>query len=141
MGESWTKSATWIRAHLSDPDFVAPGTREAENRLSTPDTNVLMAWLELMKEGTPPTPETGDTAAVALIAREGCIGCHSLDGAGGRNGPNLDGVAKRHNAAWIENYLPDPEAINPEAKMRAYPDLTPEERRSIAEYLVRHTQD
>jgi ubiquinol-cytochrome c reductase cytochrome b subunit len=140
-GESWTRSATWIRAHLSDPAFVAPGTREAEDRLSTPDTGILMAWLDLMKEGPPPAAASEDTAAVALILREGCIGCHTIDGAGGRNGPSLDGVAKRHDAAWIINYLPDPEAINPEAKMRAYPDLTMEERAAIASYLIRHTAD
>jgi ubiquinol-cytochrome c reductase cytochrome b subunit len=140
-GESWTRNATWIRAHLSDPSFVAPGAREAEERLSTPDTNLLMAWLELMKEGAPPAPGAADTAAVSLILRESCIGCHMLDGAGGRNGPSLDGVAKRHSIDWIVAYLPDPEAVNPEAKMRAYPDLSLEERTTIAEYLVRHTKN
>ncbi|HEX7878940.1 MAG TPA: cytochrome b N-terminal domain-containing protein [Candidatus Eisenbacteria bacterium] len=140
-GESWTRNATWIRAHLSDPAFVAPGTREAEDRLSTPDANMLMAWLEQLKDGEPAPSAAADTSAVSLILREGCIGCHSLDGAGGRNGPSLDGVAKRHNADWIVNYLPDPEAINPEAKMRAYPDLTLDERTSIASYLIRHTED
>jgi hypothetical protein len=35
------------------------------------------------------------------------------------------------------DYLPDPEAVYPEAKMRSYPDLTEAERDTIASYFMK----
>ena len=37
---------------------------------------------------------------------------------------------------WIIDYLPDPEAVNPDAKMKSYPDLSLEDRERIASYLM-----
>lgn len=137
VGASWTRNATWIRAHLSDPTFVAPGTREGEARMSNPDATVMMAWLTLLQEGEAPRPAPDDTLGIRLVLREGCVGCHRLDGVGGRVGPALDGVAGRRSASWIVDYLPDPAAIDPKAEMRSYPDLSLEDRTAIADYLVR----
>lgn len=141
VGASWTRDATWIRAHLSDPTFVAPGTREGEALMSNPDAAVVMAWLDLLKDGAAMRPAPEDTVGVRLVLREGCVGCHQLDGVGGRVGPSLDGVGGRRSARWIVDYLPDPAAIDPQAEMRSYPDLGLEDRNAIADYLVRHGRE
>jgi ubiquinol-cytochrome c reductase cytochrome b subunit len=137
-GAAWSRTPSWIRAHLSDPAFVAPGAREPEEPISSPETAVLMAWLELVKSGESLAVAPGDTAAVALILREGCVGCHRLDGVGGTNGPDFEGVGSRRSVDWVVNYLPDPEAIDPDATMRAYPDLSLEDRTAIARFLARY---
>jgi ubiquinol-cytochrome c reductase cytochrome b subunit len=137
-GAAWTRSRSWIRAHVSDPEFVAPGAREPEDPLSTPETSLLVAWLELVRDGEPPSPAGADSAAVDLILREGCAGCHRFDGTGGTNGPDFEGVGSRRSVDWVVNYLPDPEAIDPEATMKAYPDLSLEDRTTIARFLARY---
>lgn len=136
-GASWTRTPAWIRAHLSDPEFVAPGAREPEDPVSSPETGILMAWLDLVKSGQPPAADPSDTLAVSLILREGCAGCHRFDGAGGTNGPDFEGVGSRRSVEWVVDYLPDPTLIDPEASMKAYPDLSLEDRTTIARYLAR----
>lgn len=135
---SLAHDATWVRAHMSDPEYVAPGARDPEQRVPGAEASVVLAWLALLKSGTAPAVvSTSERSHVALVFREGCIGCHRIDGAGGTMGPSLAGVGKRHDKAWIINYLPNPEAVNPEAKMRSYPELTPAELDSIATYVMR----
>jgi mono/diheme cytochrome c family protein len=116
---------------------VAPGARDPEQRLPGAEASVFLAWLDLMKSGTAPAAvSTGERSQVALVFREGCIGCHRIDGSGGTMGPDLAGAGKRVDKQWIINYLPNPEAVNPEARMRSYPDLTPAELDSIATYVM-----
>ncbi|TPW17047.1 MAG: hypothetical protein FD129_524, partial [bacterium] len=43
----------------------------------------------------------------------------------------------RRTVQWIVDYLPDPAAIDPKAEMRSYPDLSMQDRTTIARYLVR----
>lgn len=137
LSGSRTRTAAWITDHISDPEFVAPGARDPERRVSGSETGVLLAWLDHREaESSPGAPTGPGENVIALIVNEGCVGCHRIDGAGGRMGPELNGVGDRVSQQWIVDYLPDPEAVNPEARMRSYPDLSLPDREEIAAYLV-----
>jgi mono/diheme cytochrome c family protein len=46
-----------------------------------------------------------------------CSLCHMINGSGGVLGPDLTAVGTRRNAAWLYDYLPNPQATKPENKM------------------------
>jgi cytochrome c2 len=81
----------------------------------------------------------------AALERYGCTNCHTvsgLDGAIGRNGPALDGVASRNRlAGGLENtpenmirWIRDPRSIDRYTSMPNL-SLSPEEARDIAAFL------
>jgi cytochrome c2 len=73
-------------------------------------------------------------AGQTLFEKKRCIRCHRVSGTGGLVGPDLTAVAVRHDAVWLNTYLQDPKAFNPEAKMPR-PRLTPEQRAAVIAYL------
>jgi cbb3-type cytochrome oxidase cytochrome c subunit len=52
-------------------------------------------------------------------------------------GPELTAVTARRSDDWIRQYLKNPQAMNPDARMPPYPLLTSRERQEIIEYLKR----
>ena len=46
-----------------------------------------------------------------------CTLCHKINGSGGVLGPDLTAVGTRRNAAWLYDYLPNPQANKPANKM------------------------
>ncbi len=72
-----------------------------------------------------------DVAAVWAGATEGkalyetkCKICHSLAGEAGKmasQGGSLDGVATKHDDAWLTAYLKDPKSQKPDSKMPKLP--------------------
>ncbi|HET9982267.1 MAG TPA: c-type cytochrome [Longimicrobiales bacterium] len=66
--------------------------------------------------GDPARPLTAFDAAklrALLETRLPCLGCHALDGAGGRIGPELRGVAGRLRPAFVRTMLEDPQRAAP----------------------------
>ncbi len=43
----------------------------------------------------------------ALFQAKGCVACHTL-GQGDRSGPDLKGVTKLRDKAWLERWIKDP---------------------------------
>lgn len=65
-----------------------------------------------------------------------CIGCHTMNGAGGRVGPDLTHEAQRHNDLdWHIKHLKDPSILKPNPDMPAFDYLKPEELEALAAYL------
>ena len=55
-----------------------------------------------------------------LYMKSNCGICHSSNGAGGKTGTPLNGVAKRRNRAWMEGHFIDPQKFSPKTIMPAY---------------------
>jgi len=53
---------------------------------------------------------TATVDPVALYNEKGCVGCHQLEGKGGQVGPPLDGMGRRHDAAYIRRAILMPNA-------------------------------
>ena len=69
-----------------------------------------------------------------------CVSCHTIDGDGGREGPDLTHAAKSRDrtAAWFRRWITDPGLVNPDAEMPAFGGkLSDAELTAIAEYLAR----
>jgi len=72
----------------------------------------------------------------ALVKQEDCLSCHSLGELGEKKGPRLEWIGARRDAAYIADYLANPEKLAPGAAMPAYDHLSPEQRRLIGEFVV-----
>lgn len=73
----------------------------------------------------------------ALFHKLGCIQCHRFQGQGGMMGPDLTAVGQRHDRAWMVHYIHNPAAVNPRARMPAFPNLSEGERQAIVEFLAK----
>ena len=71
-----------------------------------------------------------------LLHKHGCIQCHRFQGEGGMLGPDLTAVVQRRSNEYINRYLRNPRAANPQARMPAFPELSWKERRAIIAYLA-----
>jgi len=55
-----------------------------------------------------------------LYMKNNCGVCHSINSAGGKSGPPLNGVAKRRDRTWLEGHFGDPQKFSPGSMMPAY---------------------
>ncbi|PIY40823.1 MAG: hypothetical protein COZ05_16775, partial [Armatimonadetes bacterium CG_4_10_14_3_um_filter_59_10] len=71
----------------------------------------------------------------ALFAQTGCLECHSVNGHGGRMGPDLTAVSGRLSFWQIRNYVRNPVRQNPRARMPIIRDLAEPQLWAIIHYL------
>ena len=66
-----------------------------------------------------PVHAAGDqvSAGLEVYKTQRCSMCHKVNGAGGKNGPDLSSVGTTRDAAWLKAYLVNPKAENPKNKM------------------------
>jgi mono/diheme cytochrome c family protein len=87
------------------------------------------------RESFPNFTATVQTAA-AVFARH-CVGCHSIDGDGGTDGPDLSSIGRKHGRSELRRWIADPESVDPDAEMPAFAKrLSSSELDAIAEYLA-----
>jgi mono/diheme cytochrome c family protein len=68
-----------------------------------------------------------------------CISCHSVNGAGGTLGAELNtpvNVTEYWNRAALEQFIRDPASVRARSKMPQLPSLTDDERRDVLVYLT-----
>lgn len=139
----------WIRVFLKDPEAMYPGERKMV-KYSFTDAQIeeIIAFLkwngELDLKGFPPKPDfKQETKAVnvqsASIAppekfKQICTACHAVGGSGGNVGPALDAVGNKYDAAYLENWLKDPQKIKPGTAMPKLP-LSDVEIKDLTKYL------
>ncbi|MDH4082502.1 MAG: cytochrome c [Nitrospira sp.] len=63
-----------------------------------------------------------------------CSVCHSIEGKGGRMGPDLSQVGSRREAAWLHTFLKDPRSVIPQGKQPPFKG-TDQEREELVTYL------
>ncbi len=67
----------------------------------------------------------------------GCLGCHTLADKGTGLAPALDRIGEKTTADWIYNWIQDPKAYNPDARMPNL-RLTPTEEAHVTAYLIQN---
>ncbi len=133
-----TRDVSWIESHVSDPDVIAPGIRPAPaDGLKPLEARAVIAYVTSTRSGEPPPPVSADQERAAAVIGTRCITCHTIDGDGGRLGPDLSHVGSRHDAGWLEKWIADPEALKPEAEMPAFGrQLPPGDIAAVARFLA-----
>jgi nitric oxide reductase subunit C len=74
--------------------------------------------------------------AAALVEQESCLNCHALGERGERKGPRLEYIGSHRDAAWIADYLADPQKVAPGSEMPDYKHLSGGQREMIGEFIA-----
>jgi ubiquinol-cytochrome c reductase cytochrome b subunit len=129
--------AAWLMAHFKAPASVSPGTVMTPVNLTDTQLKDLLA---LMQKLTPENAEVVDSApefamaGALIVQKNGCLGCHSINGAGGKTAPPLNGLANRRTEAWVIQHFQDPRKMVPTSSMPAY-KFSPTEMQNEVSYL------
>jgi mono/diheme cytochrome c family protein len=122
--------------HVTDPEMIAPGLREPPTAVSEREAAAVVAYVQRASRQPYPGFAPGVEAAAVVWARY-CVGCHTLDGDGGRQGPDLSKEGAKHDMATLRRWITNPEGVDPEADMPAFGKrLKPQELDAIAAYLA-----
>jgi nitric oxide reductase subunit C len=146
----------WIRRRLEHPEVALAGSirKMPQQHLAEQEVADLIAflgWVDNIENLDWPPQDSkhrwksstrrllagaGMTPAAALVQQENCLACHSLGGEGGARGPRLEVIGNRHDAAWIADYLADPERASPGVAMPAYKHLSQEQRITLGQFVT-----
>lgn len=71
---------------------------------------------------------------IQLVHKFSCMICHTINGAGGNIGPNLNGVVDRYGEEWLHDWLRDPQAVREGSRMPNF-QFSDAEIEAVVEYL------
>lgn len=159
------RGPVWMKAFLKDPEAFFPGERKMVNyHFKDEEMDHLIAFFKWIGEmdlnGFPAKPDlqaaavssaSGNTTAATSADSSAtsvdsaakapemyaqiCASCHSIKGAGGGVGPALDGVGTKYDAAWLDRWLQDPNAVKPGTTMPKLP-MTEAQRAELVAFLA-----
>jgi ubiquinol-cytochrome c reductase cytochrome b subunit len=109
---------------------------------ATAPTNQVAA--PAVSPATPAAGQTNTTAAAgdsqagkALFVSAGCAACHTMEGQGGKVGPDLSNEAKLgRSSQWLIAQITDPTKHNPATKMPAHQNLTQPQLKGLTDYIL-----
>lgn len=131
-----TRGPEWIAGHVEDPEMISPGLREPPSILSEREVAALVAYVRKLSRQAYPGFDARTEAAASVHARF-CVGCHTIDGDGGKEGPDLSRIGGKHDARYLERLISDPESVDPKAEMPAFRSrLSHDELKAIAAHLA-----
>jgi mono/diheme cytochrome c family protein len=128
-----SQPANWFLEHFAQPtegapmSTLTPGQMQSLVKLVTKrDERGLTTWAD---------PPEKEMAGAMVFQTYGCGSCHTINGAGAKNAPILNGLAGRRTRAWVEGHFGDPKKFTPNSKMPAY-KFNAEELDQITSYLM-----
>jgi nitric oxide reductase subunit C len=147
-----TRDAQFLTAFLRDPQAVKPGTTMPNQRLSDDEVSDVVAFLTWVNgidtNDWPPQPRFapgatgGLSEGLLLFQQKTCSGCHRVGDQGSNGpGPDLSRIGNKtfegftSPADFLDKFLKDPKAVNPDSTMPAVP-MTDAERQTLVEYLI-----
>jgi nitric oxide reductase subunit C len=157
LTRAWTRiGEEGIRQRLMEPHVVFAGSYRLMPRLQVTEAEAanlvaFLRWVDGIENGDWPPQDSPHrwkrstemllagsamSPGAALVQQEGCLACHALGGAGESVGPRLEWIGGRRSAAWISDYIANPQAVWPNTVMPASPHLTAEQRGAMAAFLV-----
>ncbi|MGC2423109.1 MAG: c-type cytochrome [Nitrospirota bacterium] len=147
----------WLAMFLRDPHGVWAAKRRMPKFNFRPgEVENLVAFINWVSKidtnNWPPTPMMAAAApevsgssqgkmpeqkGARLFAQEGCQSCHTVNGIGGKVGPDLTHVGSRlPDREWHIKHLRDPRSVHPQSAMPAFGKLSESDLNALADYLV-----
>jgi ubiquinol-cytochrome c reductase cytochrome b subunit len=85
-----------------------------------------------------PTPvDNSSQEGARLIRKLGCLACHSINGTGGKVGPDLAGERGRNRSSeWLGQQIRNPSSHNPKTVMPSFDRLPEAEIGALTAYLL-----
>ena len=135
-GLTSNRGAEWIAGHVADPEMIAPGLREPPVPPDEREVAAIVAYVHrLARQPYPAVPP--DRQMTAVVFAKFCLGCHTIDGDGGKDGPDLSAIGSKRDQDTLRRIISDPESVNPDAEMPAFAKrLTPAELDAVSRYLA-----
>jgi len=142
------KPKPYLKKFIMNPRAIKPDSAMPVLGISDKEADDLIAFLDWISKvdtnGWPPAPilatarmDKAASAGQVLFYRHDCAACHQVGGIGGVAGPDLTHAgAKQPDVEWHIRHLKDPESVVPDSAMPDFKDLTDQELRELAEYLV-----
>jgi mono/diheme cytochrome c family protein len=142
----------WLVDFLENPQTLRPTLilRMPQFNMSDKDAATLADYMTMVLQHPAANPASVDakqfTSAMAALGKQlyevkyQCQSCHTIDGAGGYVGPNLNNAGGWLTAAWIETWLRNPQALIPDA-IEPRRSFTEDEIRALTAYLMTLRQD
>lgn len=136
----------WIADFLKNPQTIRPTLtlRMPQFNMSDKDAATVAEYLSLAVQKPDVDPENVDTKqftpAMAAMGKQlyevkyQCQSCHTIGATGGYVGPNLNNAGNWLTPAWIEAWLRDPQALQPDT-IEPRRNFTEEEIRALTAYL------
>jgi ubiquinol-cytochrome c reductase cytochrome b subunit len=119
-----------ITNYLRNPDSMVPNTLHPKLQFTQDELDALTAYLLTL--GAP----ANYTTEAPILFQKNCASCHTINGQGGTEGPDLSTVGSRRSINFLEPFISDPRSVVPDASMPAFHNvLTPEQIKDIASYL------
>jgi len=137
----------WIVDFLKNPQTLRPTLilRMPQLNMSDKDATTLADYMTMVFEHPAANPAAVDarqfTPAMAALGKQlyemkfQCQSCHSIGGAGGYVGPNLNNAGGWLTAAWIEAWLNNPQALVP-GTIEPRRNFTDPEVQALTAYLM-----
>ena len=132
------RDAEWLRAHVADPETIAPGTRKPPaGGMSQSQARSIASYMHKIRAGGAAPPLTDQSRVPVLVYGRWCGDCHTIDGEGGNQGPDLTRAGEKRDVKWLREWISDPAAVDDLADMPAFNDrLSADELTAIANYLA-----
>ncbi|MBI5665398.1 MAG: cytochrome c [Nitrospirae bacterium] len=142
------KPKGYLKKFIMNPRAIRPNAAMPVLGLSEKEANDLIAFLDWMSKvdtnNWPPPPILAQAAAgkaasagQVLFQQHDCAACHQIKGIGGVAGPDLTNAgSKQPDPDWHIAHLKNPESLVPDSAMPAFNELSDQELRDLAEYLV-----
>jgi ubiquinol-cytochrome c reductase cytochrome b subunit len=119
-----------IMNYLRNPDAMVPNTLHPKLQFTQDELDALTAYLLTLGAPANYSPDA------PVLFQKNCSSCHTINGQGGDEGPDLSSVGSRRSATFLEPFISDPRSVVPGASMPAFHNvLTPEQIKDIAAYL------
>jgi mono/diheme cytochrome c family protein len=131
----------WVYAWVKDPAHVSPDTMMPKFKLDDDELGKIVAFLQTLPAPKPSPPLVLDGASAAegerLFTERGCRGCHGVkaeEHSVSPRVPNLAGIGSKVTPEWLDRWIADPKAYNPDTAMPKV-ELTDPERHNLVAYL------
>jgi len=132
----------WVYNWVKDPAHMSPDTLMPKFKLDDDELGKLVAFLLTIPGAKSSPPVTLDGASAAdgerWFTERGCHGCHAVradEHSVSARVPHLAGIGSKVTPEWLDRWIADPKAYNPETAMPKVA-LTDDERHAIVAYLL-----